>query len=88
LCGGPVHEADPGGYACEVGHRVGVEDLERHADHRLAEGLWMAIEALHNEAEVVRAVRSEGDGRLADDAEDQARTLPDFARRHAAHADV
>src|SRR5688500_6104059 len=63
LCGGPVHEADPGRYACEVGHQGGVDDLERHADHRLAEALWTAIEALHNEAEVLPAVRSEGDGR-------------------------
>lgn len=87
LCGGPVHEEGPGRYACEIGHRVAADDLGQHADRRLAEALWMAIEALHNEAEVLRAIASGGDGHLADEADQQAQILRDFARRHAAHAE-
>ena len=83
LCDGPVHEEEPGRYACAIDHEVGREALERHADLRLAEALWMAIEALDSEAEVLRVV---GDGQsagLADDAEKQAAILREFARRHA-----
>ena len=81
LCGGPVHEEDPGRSVCEVGQA----ELVRSADQRLAEALWMAIEALHNGADALRVTGMSADGRShADDADEQARVLRDLARRHAA----
>ena len=82
LCSGPVREVD-GGFECEVGHRVGSDRMVRDADLRLAEALWMAVQALDNEADVLRAAGGDEGSRFADDAEQQARLLREFARQHA-----
>lgn len=82
LCSGPVHESG-GRFECEVGHRVDGDHLTTAADVGLAEALWMAVQALDNEADVLRAVGDEHGARYADDAERQARQLREFARDHA-----
>ncbi len=82
LCGGPVHE-DDGSYECEIGHRVDAAALLRSTERRLAEALWMAIQALDNEADVLRAVGGADAVGFADAAEKQARLLREFGRRHA-----
>ncbi len=87
LCSGPVREAD-GRLACEVGHEVAEDDLRESTDARLAEALWMAIEALDSEAQVLGLLGRGSDNRFADDAASQAAMLPDFARRHAGHIDA
>lgn len=87
LCSGPVHEAD-GRLECEVGHEVGGDEMRRSTDARLAGALWMAIEALDNEAQVLGLLARSSDHRFAEDAASQATLLRDFARRHAARVDV
>ena len=73
LCGGPVEATDPDAFACAVGHVVASEALERHAELRLAEAMWMAIEALESEAEVLEATGTGGAGTgFAADARGQA----------------
>lgn len=82
LCGGPVHAAG-GEFECEVGHRVDAARLSASSELRLAEALWMAIQALDNEADVLRAVGGTEGARFAEDAERQAADLRAFARDHA-----
>lgn len=54
-------------------------------DARLAEALWMAIEALQSEAEIQRHLGRES---FADEAANQAQILFDFARLHRDHIDI
>jgi hypothetical protein len=84
LCGGPVHLEDDE-LACELGHKISPEEQLRAADHRLAEALWMAVNALDNEAQSFRLLASGDESGFADDAARQADLLRDFARRHAAN---
>lgn len=88
LCGGPVENEGPAGFVCETGHRSGSDEVVEHADHRLAQALWMAIEALHNEAAVLRVTAGGGGSHFADEADQQAQLLRVFARRHAARAEL
>lgn len=81
LCSGPVHQ-DDGAFECEVGHGLDGEELVEASARQLAEALWMAMEALDNEAEVLRAVNGADAGRFADDAARQSQLLRDFARAH------
>lgn len=83
LCSGPVHEADER-LECEVGG----DEMRRSTDARLAGALWMAIEALDNEAQVLGLLARSSNHRFAEDAASQATLLRDFARRHAARVDV
>src|SRR4051794_35524219 len=82
LCCGPVHEAE-GGFECQLGPRVDGDRLAGATDLALAEALWMGVQALDNEAEVLRALGDPGGDELADDAEGQKVLLRMFARRHA-----
>jgi hypothetical protein len=82
LCSGPVHSEDRD-FRCEIGHRVGAAELSRSTELELAEALWMAIQALDNEADVLRAIGGERGAQFADDAERQARMLREFAHQHA-----
>lgn len=84
LCGGPAREAD-GRFACEVGHEVDGDTMRDATDARLAEALWMAIEALDSEAEVQRLLGQEP---FAAQAAEQAQLLRDFARLHGDHIDT
>lgn len=82
LCSGPVH-ADAGAFECEVGHRVDSVTLIRDSDLKLAEALRVARQALDNEADVLRAAGGADVQRFADEAEEQAKRLSEFASRHA-----
>lgn len=82
LCGGPVHE-EGSAYECLVGHRVSGEHLTEYTDLKLSEALWMAVQALDNESDVLRAVGGPDAAGFADDAEAQSKLLREFARRHA-----
>jgi hypothetical protein len=85
LCNGPLH-TEESGLVCTIGHRVEIEDAIRHTNARLAEAMWMAIEALDSEAMTLRLLSTEPDAeRMADDAEQQAQLLRAFSRRHHAH---
>ncbi|HUR48311.1 MAG TPA: hypothetical protein VMY88_02115 [Acidimicrobiales bacterium] len=77
-----MRESD-GAYECQLGHRVTSERLTRSADLKLSEALWMAVQALDNEADVLRVVGGSDAAGFADAAEEQAKLLRDFARRHA-----
>ena len=88
LCGGPVEKEGPARFLCETGHRSTDDELLEHADQQLAQALWMAMEARHNEATVLR-VTAGGDGsHFADEADEQAQILRVFARRYATHAEL
>jgi hypothetical protein len=52
----------------------------------LSEALWMAIEALETEADMLR-LTGDGDGALADDASAQAELLRQFVRQHGGRED-
>jgi hypothetical protein len=82
LCGGPV-QSDGDRFACELGHEVGPGELRRFTDHQLAEALWMAVQALDNEAAVLRVLDDADGRRFADEAEAQAALLREFAHHHA-----
>lgn len=82
LCSGPVRpEGD--GFLCEVGHKADRHAVAKHAEFRLAEALWMAVQALDNEAEVLRRLGGAEGRRFADEADGQLRVLRDFARTNA-----
>jgi hypothetical protein len=71
---------------CAVGHELEPDEMVTATTVRLAAALWMAIEALDNEAAVLRIVRGADQARAeawADEASTQAQLLRDFAQRHA-----
>ena len=87
LCSGPVLDEGPTQLRA-IGHSVEFADTGRSMDARLAEALWMAIEALDSEAEVLRMVNASDDAPgMAAEAERQAQLLRDFAKRHASPVD-
>ena len=82
LCSGPVHpEGDL--FVCEVGHEADPNSVARNAERRIAEALWMAMEALDNESSVLRRLGGDEGRRFADEADGQSRVLRDFARTNA-----
>lgn len=83
LCNGPVHEEE-NGFRCAVGHAFTPEEMVEQTNTRLSVALWMAIEALDNEANVLRRTTGHEQAETwADEAAAQARTLRDFASDHA-----
>ena len=83
LCNGPLHqEADV--FVCVIDHKATPADVIRHTEARLAEALWMAIEALDSEAMMLRLLSDSPDAaKLAADAEAQGELLREFGSRHA-----
>jgi hypothetical protein len=82
LCSGPVHNED-GEFVCEVGHRVTDDDMAKTTEIQVSEALWMAINALENEAGLLRSLPDGKGMHFADIAETQARQLREFAQGHA-----
>ena len=82
LCSGPVHQEN-GDFVCQVGHRVTAGHMADATELHLAEAMWMAIQALDNEADVLRALGGEKGASFANEAESQAHLLREFARTHA-----
>jgi hypothetical protein len=70
-------------FECEVGHRVDGERMSEATELEMVQALWMAIQALDNEADVLRALGGEEGAAFADDAERQGRQLREFARQHS-----
>jgi hypothetical protein len=88
LCAGPLHvdDVDQLQFACERGHEIDGDDLRVTTQARVTVAFWMAIEALHNEAEALRALaasgRVEGTAELADQADRDASLLRQLASAH------
>lgn len=83
LCSGPVHEVESG-FKCAVDHAFNHEEMVEQTNLRLSVALWMAVEALDNEANVLRAATGHAQAETwADEAAAQARTLRHFASQHA-----
>jgi hypothetical protein len=85
LCNGPVHE-EGDQLVCAVGHAFDRDDMAGASNLRLAAALWMAIEALDNEATVLKIVK--GTDQLqaeawSEEASNQAQMLREFAQKHA-----
>ena len=78
LCNGPVDEGRG-----QFGDLVDAGQVRSGIDLRLSEALWMAVQALDNEADMLRVLGGADGERLADEAGAQARRLRDFAARHA-----
>jgi hypothetical protein len=68
---------------CAFGHRVDPDDLVKSTELQVSEALWMAIQALDNEADVLRAIGGEEGRPYADDAARQAKLLREFGRANA-----
>jgi hypothetical protein len=89
LCNGPIHE-EGDQLVCAVGHVFEDEEMVHGSNVRLAAALWMAIEALDNEATVLRIVKGSDQTQAeawAEEATGQAQLLRDFAQRHAPRRD-
>jgi len=88
LCAGPlsIDDVDHFHLACERGHEIEADDLRATTQSRVTVAFWMAIEALHNEAEALRALAAAGhaDGvaELADQADKDATLLRELATAH------
>jgi hypothetical protein len=90
LCNGPVHEEDDD-LVCAVGHRFVDAEMLRATNVRLSAALWMAIEALDNEATVLKIVKGSDQTQAeawAEEATNQAQLLRDFAQRHAPRSET
>ena len=64
-------------------------DSRSAASHRASVALWMAIDALESQAEILRVTATqegEGSTALADDAENDAALLRELASRHVGEA--
>jgi hypothetical protein len=84
LCNGPVHVEPDGEFECAIGHHFDGESMRGGVNLRLSTALWMAIEALDNEATTLRVLEASPDAaRWAEEAAEQAQLLRDFARLHA-----
>ena len=83
LCNGPLRqEGDM--FACVIDHKSTSAEVVRHTELRLAEALWMAVEALDSEAMMLRLLSDSPDAvQLAADAEAQRELLRQFGRRRA-----
>ena len=86
LCGGPLHVDDARDLVCERGHAMDQDQARVAASSRVTTALWMAIEALGSEAEVLRVMadRDGADGNLllAEQAEQDAMVLRKLAGAH------
>ena len=82
LCSGPLRP-DGDDFVCEVGHKVHPDSVAQDSERRLAEALWMAVQALNNEADLLRRLGDDRGGQVADEADGQARVLREFAHKHA-----
>jgi hypothetical protein len=85
LCNGPVHE-EGDLLVCAVGHVFEDEQMAHETNVRLAAALWMAIEALDNEATVLKIIKGSDRSQAeawAEEASNQAQLLREFAQRHA-----
>lgn len=68
-------------------HQVSDARMVEFTELELVEALWMAIQALDNEADVLRALGGDGAAAFADDAQRQTRQLREFARQHTMHVE-
>jgi hypothetical protein len=85
LCNGPVHE-EGDAFVCAVGHEFHDEEVVQASNVRLSAALWMAIEALDNEATVLKIVKGSDQTQAeawAEEASNQAQLLRAFAQEHA-----
>jgi hypothetical protein len=88
LCAGPLHvdDVDELHLRCERGHEIDADGLRVTTQARVTVAFWMAIEALHNEAEALRTLAAAGrvDGvtELADQADRDATLLRELATAH------
>jgi len=87
LCGGPLRLDRPERFACRRGHELSAGEAQRAATARVSMAVWMAIEALESQAEVLR-IMATGSGEvpeLAEQADEDARILREIV---LAHSDV
>lgn len=84
LCGGPLHLENPDRFVCERSHELDRDEVATLSNARLSMALWMAIEALDNEAEALGLLArgDSADGRANQAAED-AQILRRIASTHA-----
>ena len=81
MCGGPLQQVQLDELLCNHGHAPDGEERQPTAAERVTIAFWMAIEALESQAQALRTLgRSiQGNARLADQAENDARTLRELA---------
>ena len=81
LCGGPLRLDHPDTFVCERGHQLVGDGMRSASGNRLSMALWMAIEALETEAQMLRVLGGGAADQddLADRASADARLLRELA---------